>query len=181
MRRVRRRLGHEHFRAAAPHHHQPIEVVVGLEPADVGDHLLGQILLVLALLDVRAVEALDVPLIEHRRPGTNLFELRTDLLEQRRLDDAGGLRGGVAVVFENVPPAEHEIVERGERHDLVDFRGASFGPLAETDGAHLRQRADRFGDSLANGKHAGNRRGADGAEADQQHAQLPTCGSDFYR
>ena len=179
--RVRRRLGHEDFGAAAPDHHQPIEVVVGLELADVGDHLLGEILLVLALLDVRTVEALHVPLIEHRRPGTNLFELGPDLLEQRRLDDAGRPRGGVAVVFENVPAAEHEIVEAGERHDLADFRRAAFGALAETDGAHLRQRADRFGDSLANGEDAGDRRGADGAEADEQHAQLAARGSDFYR
>ena len=74
--------------------------------------LLGEILLVLALLDVRAVEPLDVALIEHRRPRTDLLELRADLLEQRRLDDAGGPGRGVAVVLENVPAAEHQIVER---------------------------------------------------------------------
>ena len=173
--RVRRRLGHEDFGAAAPDHHQPIEAVVGLEPPDVGHHLLGEIALVLALLDVRAVEPLDVALIEHGRPRLDLFELGTHLVEQRRLDHARGPRRGVAVVLENVPAAEHEIVEPRERHDFADFRRAAFGPLAETDRAHLRQRSDGFGESFANSEHAGDRRRADGAEADEQDAE-PAAG-----
>ena len=47
-----------------------------LEQADVFDHLLGEIALVLALLDVRAVEPLHVPLIEHRRPRPDLSRAR---------------------------------------------------------------------------------------------------------
>ena len=74
--------------------------------------LLGEILLVLALLDVRAVEPLDVALIEHRRPRADLLELGPHLLEQRRLEHAGRPRGRVAVVLEDVPAAEDEIVER---------------------------------------------------------------------
>ena len=92
---------------------------------------------------------------------------------------AGGPRRRVAVVLEDVPAAEHEIVERRQRHDVADLRRASFGPLAETDRAHLRQRADRLGESLANGEHAGDRRRADGAEADEQDAELSAGGSDF--
>ena len=45
------------------------QVVVALELPDVGDQLIGEILLVLALLDVRAVEPLHVLAIEHRRPS----------------------------------------------------------------------------------------------------------------
>ena len=101
-----------------------------LELPDVGDDLLGEILLVLALLDVRAVEPLHVALIEHGRPRPDLLELGPDLVEQRRLDDAGRARGGVAVVLEDVPAAEHEVVEAGERHDVADLRRAAFGPLA---------------------------------------------------
>ena len=103
------------------------------------------------------------------------------MLEQRRLDDAGRSRRGVAVVLEDVPAAEHEIVERRQRHDVADLRRTALGPLAETDGAHLRQRADRLGEALANGEHAGDGRGADGAEADQQHAELAARRSDFNR
>src|SRR5581483_11582421 len=84
----------------------------------------------------------------------------------------------VAVLFEDVPAAEHEIVERRERHDLVNLRRTPLGALAEAHGTHLRQRSDRFGDSFSYGDHAGDRRGADGAEADQQHAELAARGCD---
>ena len=145
---------------------------------DVGDDLLGEILLVLALLHVRAVEPLDVALIEHRRPRPDLLELGAHLLEQRRLDDAGGARRGVAVVLEDVPAAEHQIVERRQRHDVVDLRRAVLGALAEAHRAHLRQRADRLGEPVANGEHAGNGRGADRAEADEQHTEFASGRSD---
>ena len=81
---MRARLLHEHFRAAAPHHHHAIEPMLFLEIADVGADLLGEILLVLALLHVRSVEPLHVSLIEHRGPRLDGFELRFDLIEQRR-------------------------------------------------------------------------------------------------
>ena len=60
------------------------QLVVGLELADVGDQLLGQILLVLALLDVRAVEPLHVLAIEHRRHRLDRRQLVLDLIEERR-------------------------------------------------------------------------------------------------
>ena len=70
---------------------------------------------------------------------------------------------------------------RRQRHDVADLRRAPFGPLAETDRAHLRQRADRFGESFANGEDAGDGRGADGAEADEQNTELAACRSNFNR
>src|SRR5205807_10129390 len=75
--------------------------------------------------------------------------------------------------------AEHELVERGERQDVADLRRTAFGPLAEANRPHLRQRTDWLRKSFANGVYAGNRRGADGAETDQQHAEPPACGSDL--
>ena len=171
--------GHVDLGAAAPDHDEPIEPVVLLEQADVFHHLLGQVALVLALLDVRAVEPLDVALIEDRRPGPDLLELRANLLEQRRLEDAGRLRRRVAVVVEDVPAAEDEIVERRQRHDVADLGRPAFGPFAEADGAHLRQRADGFRQTFANSEHAGDGRRADGAEADEQDAELAACRSDL--
>ena len=78
--------------------------------------------LFLPFLTFGPVEPLDVALIEHRRPRPDLLELGPDLVEQRRLEHAGGVRRRVAVVLEDVPAAEHEIVERGQRHDLADLR-----------------------------------------------------------
>ena len=51
-------------------------------------------------------------------------------------------RGGVAVFFEDVPAAEHEIVEIGERNEVLDPGRAAFGAFAETDRAHLRERTN---------------------------------------
>ena len=178
---MRGRLGGEDLGAAAPDHDQAIERVVRLELPDIGDHLLGQILLVLPLLDVRAVEPLHVPLIEDGRPGTDLFELGPHLLEQRRLDDAGRSSGRITIVLEDVPPSEHQIVEPGERDDLADFWRAAFGAFAEPDGAHLRERTDRFGEPLADGEDAGDGRGAYRAETNEQHAELAACRSDVDR
>ena len=51
--------------------------------------LLGEVALVLALLDVRAVEPLDVALVEDRRHRLDRLELAAHLLELRRLQHAG--------------------------------------------------------------------------------------------
>ena len=137
-----------------------------------GDDLLGELLLVLAFLDVRAVEPLHVVLSKTAGHGRICSSSGRTLLEQRRLDDARGLCRGVAVVFEDVPAAEHQIVERRQRHHVADLRRPALGPFAEANRAHLRQRADGLGKSFANGEHAGDGRRADGAEADEQHAEL---------
>src|SRR5262249_20826026 len=129
---------------------------------------------------VRPVEPLDVALVEHGRPGTDFLEVRPDAVEQRRLDDAGSPRRGVAVVLEDVPSPEDQVVQTGERHDVGDARGTALGPLTEPDGSHLRERSNGFGEALANGENAGNRRRADGSKADEQHADLAARGRDFY-
>ena len=67
----------------------------------------------------------------------------------------------------------------GERHDVADLRRAPFGPLAEADGAHLRQRTDWLGKPLTNGENARDGGRADGAETDEQDAQLSAGRSDF--
>ena len=164
-----------------PHHTitRRAQLCFCLEVADVGDQLIGEVLLVLALLDVRAGQALDVALIEHRRHRLDRLELGADRIEQRALEHAGRAGRGVAVFFENVPAAEHDVVELRERHELVDLRGAVLGALAEADRAHLRERSNGFREALADGDHAGDGGGADGAEADEENAQLALGRGDF--
>ncbi len=175
---VHRALLHEDLGAAGPHHDEPIAAVLGLERADVGDELLGEVPLVLALLDVGAVEPLDVALVEHGRHRLHGLELAAHLFELRVLEHAGHAGRGVAVFLEDVPAAEHDVVEAGERHELVDLRRAVFGALAETNRAHLRQRADRLGQTLADGHHAGDGGGAHRPEANQENAQFALRGGD---
>jgi hypothetical protein len=85
----------------------------GLERPDVGDELLREVTLVLAFLDVRSVEALDVALVEdggHRLDG---FELASNLLELSWFEHPRRPGGRVAVLFEDVPAPEHDVVEAG--------------------------------------------------------------------
>jgi hypothetical protein len=177
---MRGRLGEVDLRAAAPHHHEALERVLFLELSDVFSKLIGEISLVASLFDVRSVEALHVLPIEHGRPGADLFELRTDLIEEIRSEHAGSLRRFIRVVFENVPAAEHHVVERCERHEVPDERGTRFGTLPETHGAHLRERSDRLRETPPDGQHAGDRRRAYRPHADEHDAQLPTRAVDTY-
>ena len=167
----------EDFGRAAPDHDHAIDGL--LEGLDVGAHLVGEIALVLALLHVRAVEALDVVLIEDRGQRLDGFEIRLELLE-RLLVEHLGVRGGlVDVVFEDVPAGEDDVVQIGERNKILDQRRLVVGALAQADGAHLRERADGLGKPAANGFNAGNHRGGDGAQADDHYSQLALCGRDF--
>ena len=50
-------------------------------------------------------------IVLRRRPGPNRLELRPDLLEHRRVKHPGRHGRLVAVLLEDVPGAEHQIVE----------------------------------------------------------------------
>src|SRR5262249_52918341 len=75
-------------------------------------------------------------------------------------------------LFEDVPPSEHDVVQVGQRYEVLDFRSASFGPFAEPNRPHLRQRTDRRRQPFPDGQDAGNRRRADRAQTDEQHAEF---------
>ena len=127
---------------------------------------------------VLAVEALDVLAVERGRHRAHRAERVGDGLEVlARLEHAGALGGDVGVVGERIPRAEHDVVERGERHEVADQRGAVVGALAEADGAHLGERADRCGLAALGEFDAGDQRGRHGAEADGEHAELAGGGS----
>ena len=178
---VRFALLHEDLGAAAPDHHEAIELVVALELVDVGADLFGEVALVLALFDVGSVEPLDVLSIEHRLPRADALHLGLDLLQQPRVEHAG--RGGraVAVVVEDVPAAKDDVVEAGEGNEILDQRRPAVGALAEPDGAHLGEGADRLGEVLPDGEDAGDEGRADGAEANQQNTELSVGRSDGSR
>ena len=91
-------------------------------------------------------------------------------VEQVALQHAGVAGSRVHVVFENVPAGEDQIIEPGERNEFLDLRRAAIGALAQTDGSHLRERADGVGDSLAHRFHARYKRRRDCAHARDHHA-----------
>ena len=73
----------------------------------------------------------------------------------------------LAAALEAVDGADLEI---DQRNRLVDFWRSSFGALAETDRAHLRERSDGIGQTFPHGQNTGDGRGADRAETDQKYA-----------
>ena len=66
----------------------------------------------LPCLDVGAVQLLDVRRLEHARHRADALEERPHLVEVLVREHAGVLRRLVGVVLEDVPAAEHQIVER---------------------------------------------------------------------
>ena len=169
------------FGGAAPDHHQPVDFVARAKVFDVFLEFLCQVPLGLGVLDVRAVELADVVLVEDRLHRFDGAEQRTRLLEVLRAEDAGFGGGVVGVVGEDVPPAEHDIVQLCQRNKLLDLGDAIFGALAQPDGSHLRERADGGGLAPADQLHAGDKCGGDGTHAGRQHAQLALGGRNLRR
>ncbi len=166
---------------AAPDHHQPVAVVLLLEVLDVVHHLGRQVRLVLAGLEVGGGQLLHVGLLEdrlHRLDGREeVLELAEVLLRQHpRL---GGRL--VGVVGEEVPAAEDDVVELGQRDELVDERRARVGPLAEANRPHLRERADGLRDPLPDRLDPSHEGGGDRAHPGGQDAELARRRADVDR
>ena len=98
------------------------------------------------------------------------------LLEQSPCPAPWHARRLVDVVLEDVPAGEDDVVQVRQRYKILDQRRLVVGALAQADGAHLRERADRLGESAANGFNAGDHRGGDGAEADHHDSQFARGG-----
>ena len=57
--------------------------------------------------------------------------------------NAGGAGSFEHVGRDGIPSAEHDVVETGERNEVLDLRVAAFFTLAEADVCHLGHRPDR--------------------------------------
>ena len=167
----------EDLRRAAPDHHHAID---GLTKClDVGAHLVRKVALVLALLDVRAAKALHVVLIEYRRQRLDGLEIGFELLDSFLFENLG-MRGRlVDVVFEDVPAGEDDVIQTGERNEILDQRRLVIGALAQANGAHLGERANRFGETAPHRFHSSDHRGGYGAQSHHHDSQLSCGGIDF--
>src|SRR5262249_34587101 len=165
---------------AAPDGDQAVELVLLLEAGDVLLDLLDELGLALALLHVLAVKLLHPGVLEDRRPGRDRLELGLHRLQVSARQDAGLGGGLVGAVLENVPAAEDEIVEAGDRDEFRDLGAAVVRPLPEPDGAHLGERADRLGQPFANVHHTGDEGGGDRPHAGQEGPELSTRGLNVY-
>ena len=127
----------EDLGGAAPDHHHAVNLA--LECADVLAQLVGELSLVLALLYVRAIQALHVVLVKHGRHGLNLFQVGLQLGQQFLVEDARVRGGLIHVVLEDVPAGEDDVVQVGERNKVLDEGRVIVRALAKADGAHLRE------------------------------------------
>ena len=100
------------FRRSAPDHHQARCAARFAEFTDVVHQHLGVLHLGALGFQVGSVDALDVFLIEDGGHGPDSFKRSADLLEQCFFEHASQLRGFVCILLENVPGANHQVLER---------------------------------------------------------------------
>src|SRR5690606_37066954 len=114
------------------------------EATNVVPELLRQIHLAAPLLDVRPIQPPDVVLVEDRRHRLDLPQEVGDRLDVARLQHARLDRTLVRIIRDRVPRAEDQILERRQRHEVLDLRLPALRPLPQPDVTHLRQGADRL-------------------------------------
>ena len=88
-------------------------------------------------------------------------------------------RGRVGVVRNRIPGAEDQVLERGQRDEVADQRGAFVGALAQPDGTHLRDRSDRPSRPAADVLHTGDERRGYRTQPHTQHPELPLSRRDL--
>src|SRR5882724_7769115 len=84
-------------------------------------------------------------------------------------------RGIEAVVVENVPTGENQVVETCQRQKFVYFGGTVVRPLAEPDSGKLCERSDRLGDLAFNGFDSSYESSSDRPHTRDQDPQLTGC------
>jgi hypothetical protein len=84
----------------------------------------------------------------------------------------------IGVVLEDVPAAELDVLQIGQRDELFDPGTALFRTLAETDRPHLGQRADRLPQFLPDGEDPGDERRRDSPDPGDENAELTIGGLD---
>jgi hypothetical protein len=85
----------------------------------------------------------------------------------------------IGVVFEEIPGAEHELIEGGERSEFFDERCPVFRAFAEADSGKLGERSDRLGQTPPSEQASGDECRRDGSEARQEDAERSVGGLDL--
>ena len=171
---------HKGFGRRAPQHHQAVAAIVPLEVRDVGHQLLSQVHLGYPGFHRGPVQPLDVVLVEHAAHWAKLLEVFLQRVDQRALEHAGVQGRFEGVVGKDVPGAKNEVVERGQRNEVLDHGRAVVGSLAEANSPHLGKRSDGLGHALLDGGNPGHERGRNRAQPNHQDAQAPAGGLDVH-
>ena len=82
-----------------------------------------------ALLDVRSLDALHVLGVEDGLHRLDRRERLFQLIEQRAFEHTGVQRGFIGGVREDIPTAEHEVIQAREWNKVFDLRRSAVGAL----------------------------------------------------
>ena len=164
---------------SAPDHGEAADTFFFLKLADVVHDPLGVIHLAPAGHHVGAVEAFDEILFENRFHRLNRLQGRFDLFQQRHLQHACFDGGFVGVVLENIPAAYFQIVDSGQRHEILDCGATAFRALSQANSTKLGQRPDRLCQSPFDCFQPGDERGRHRAHTGDQNPQLALGGRDL--
>src|SRR5690606_8180627 len=164
-----------------PHHHAAINVVRLPEVPDVLAKLLCQVTLGLSGLHVRGTrQARDVLLVRHGGHWREALEEVRDGRNVALLENPCSARSGERVSRNRVPAAEYHVVQVGKRHEVTDAWRALVRSLSETDGGHLRERANGLALAASHAFNAGNECCGDSPKAGDEHAK-PALGRCYRR
>jgi hypothetical protein len=119
-----------------------------------------------------------VLVLEDGRHRLDALQELLDRLEITLLQHTRLLGGGVRVVGNRIPRAEHDVVEIGEWNEVLDQRRPIVGALAKADRRHLRERSDRLRVAATNAFDAGDKCGCNGAEPGRQNTETASGGFD---
>ena len=139
-------------------------------------------ILVAPVLTRKPSSRLHPVLVEHGVHRHDALELGRDRREVALLEHAGGAGRLERVGRDRVPAAEHEVVERGQRHEVLDQRVAALA-AARRGGCGPSAVSEPIGAvaGLAGRQDAGDERRRDGAEAGEQDAEVAGGGGDRAR
>ncbi len=164
---------------AAPDGHEAVAAVVGFEAVHVFDEGLGLVVFARNFFDVGAVQPANPVAGEDGLHGADGGQLLADGVEVFVVEDLGALGDLVGALAVEVPAAEHELVEVGERDEVANEGGAAFAAFAEADGAHLGEAAHGEAKTATNIEDARDKGVRDSAQPGQEDTELASGGLDL--
>ncbi len=134
----------ENFRRTAPDYNRARDAVLFCEFPDIVLDLQRQVIFCACLFYVRAAKFLHIILVEGRLHRTDFAQELLYLGQMFRPEHGRVFGRLIRCVRENIPSSEHDIFEFLQRHEVLNRRRASVGPLSQANRAELRQRSHRL-------------------------------------
>ncbi|CAB4658584.1 unannotated protein [freshwater metagenome] len=167
----------EDLSARTPDHHNAVDFLLITETVDVGTDAFQHCALTRGGHDVLAIKVARILALEGCLHGADLTKHIRDCFDVLALlEHAGARRCDVGIVGEHVPCAPDNVFEASKGNEVLDERGALFGALAQTDGAHLGHGANGLALSTLCEFNASDEGGCHCAEANGENTELSIGG-----